>query len=354
MKKILRFIWRHKIISSIILIALIAVPFLITPANSAQVETMIINKADISQTVLASGKIKSKQQLKVSFLAGGKIVYVGAREGEFVKKWQTLASLDSRSVQKNIQDDLIDYMKQRNSFEDTTENYQNRTPAQALNEDMKRILQNNQYDLDKSVISVEMQSLAKEQSYISSPIDGIIIGSDITASGINAPAGSGFTIADPDNIIFNIEVDEADIGKIRLGMPVKVMLESFPDDVLNLRVTNIDFSSHTSSNGSNVFDVEVAFPDNAGYIYKIGMSGDGEIILSERESVVTIPLSSIFDQNHVYIKKNDTYIKRKLVLGIQSDTEREVISGLAQGDEVVLVPEEVELMMDNKKNFYFF
>lgn len=354
MKKILKFAWRHKIISSIILIALIAVPFLIAPANSAQIETMIINKADISQTVLASGKIKSIQQVKVSLLTGGKIVYIGAREGEFVKKWQTLASLDSRTVQKNIQDDLIDYMKQRNSFDDTSENYQNRTPQQALNEDMKRILQNNQYDLEKSVISVELQSLAKEQSFISSPIDGIVIASDITASGINAPAGAGFTVADPDNIIFNIEVDEADIGKIRLGMPVKVMLESYPDDVLNLRVSNIDFSSHTSSNGSNVFDVEVAFPDNAGYLYKIGMSGDGEIILSQKESVVTIPLSSIFDTNYVYVKKNDKYIKRKLVLGIQSDTEREVINGLNQGEEVVLVPDEVELLNENKKNFYFF
>lgn len=354
MKKILMILVHHKIISIILVLIIISLVFFLLPQTGSEIETLRIKRENIIQSVITSGKIESVTSVKLGFLIPGKLVYLGAKKGDFVEKWQTIASLDSRTVQKNLQDDLTDYLKQRNSYDDTLENYQNRTPVQALNDDMKRILQNNQYDLQKSVYSVELQSLAKEQSYLVSPIDGIVTQADTTVPGVNVIAGSGFIVADPENVVFKSEVDEADIGKVRTGQPVKILLESYPEDAINLLVTKIDFSSHTSINGGNVFDVEAELPINSDYKYKIGMTGDAEIILSEKSNVLTVPLGSIFNNEYVYVKKKEGFEKRKIVPGIQSDIYREVISGLNDNEEIAVIPDEVEIMQNSQKRFIFF
>lgn len=354
MKTVLKFFWHRKKISLALIIIIILLNLFIIPQTQTNIETQKINRKDLTQSVITSGKIESETSVKLGFLIGGKVVYVGANKGDYVKKWQTLAGLDTRTVQKNLQNSLTDYMKQRNSFDDTIENNLNRTPAQALNEDMKRVLLNNQYDLEKSVVSVELLSIAKEQSYLTSPIDGIVLSSDVNVPGINAVAGNGFVIADPVNVVFKIEVDEADIGKVKIGTPVKIMLESFPDKDINLKITKIEFASHTSSNGGNVFDVEAKLPENSDSGFKIGMTGDAEIIFSKKTGVLTVPLGSIFDTNYVYVKKGDVFEKRKIVLGIQSDTDREVVYGLNAGDEIAAIPDEVDKMQENKKKFIIF
>lgn len=355
MKKILGLFWHHKIVSIISILIIGFIVFYYIPRNGHNLETQKVKRQNIVQSVTATGKIESETSVKLNFLIPGKLVYVGAKKGDFVKKWQTIAALDTRTVQKNLQDDLIDYMKQRNTFDDTKENNLNRTPEQALNDDMKRILQNNQYDLDKSVISVELQSLAKEQSYLISPIDGVLTSADLSVPGLNAGVTNYFTIADPDHVNLVIEVDESDIGKVKQGLPVKLFLESFPDDAVSLTVTKIDFVSHTSANGGNVFNVEAKIPDNSGYKYRIGMSGDAEITVSDKTGVLTVPIGSIVDDKYVYVKNDKYYEKRNVKLGIQSDIEREVISGLAEGEEVAALPDEAAKMQkENVKKYILF
>ena len=93
--------------------------------------------------------------------------------------------MDERTVQKNLEIALIDYSKQRLTFDQTLEKNQNRTPAEALNIDMKRILENNQFDLDKAIKSVELSDLAKQDSVLTTPISGIVTRSDVETAGVN-------------------------------------------------------------------------------------------------------------------------------------------------------------------------
>lgn len=355
MKKVLKYFWHHKKISILFIVLISISAFFLVPQSSGDIETYKVTQKNLTQSIITSGKIESETSVKLNFLTPGKLVYVGAKKGDYVKKWQTIAALDSRTVQKNLQDDLLDYSKQRNTFDQTNADNRNaKKPDDAVNDTMKRILQNNQYDLEKSVISVELQSLAKEQSYLTSPIDGILVQADASVVGINVTAANSFIIADPKNVLFNIEVDEADIGKVTIGMPVSITLASFPDTPLKLSITKIDFASHPSSNGGNVFDLEAKFTDNPDYKYKIGMTGDAEIILSEKTNVLTIPLGSIFNNKYVYVKNKTGYEKREIAPGIQSDTDREIISGLTEGEEVAVLPDEVDKILESKKKFIFF
>lgn len=353
-KTFLSFPFRHKKLAIVLIIVIAILWFVFAPKGAEPIETEKISKQDIVESITANGQVNSESSVSLNFLITGELVYVGAQKGDAVTAGQTIAMLDQRSVQKNLQNELADYSIQRNTFDETIYDNQNRTPEQALNDSMMRVLQTNQYSLEQAVISVELQSLANEQSVLTSPIDGVLIRADATVPGTNVATTTTYQVADPDSITFDIDVDETDIGKVKVGLPVEVTLEAYLDDPITLTIEEIDFASHESDNGANVYTVRARFPHNDDYKYRLGMNGDAEIVLSKKANVLTVPIGSIFDENYVYVKQGDTYEKRKVDFGIQSDVDIEVIDGVREGEEVVLIPDNVEEFLNNQKKFFFF
>jgi len=346
---------KHKKIYFTIFVLLIILVIIFRPTQSKQIEVQKVKKGEITESISASGTITSQTSVDLNFLTSGKLVYLGAKKGDYVKEYQTIAVLDQRTLQKNLETALRDYSLQRNTFDNTQNDNANRTPNQALNDAMKRILQDNQYDLEKTILSVELQQLTKENSILTSPIAGIVTKADISTTGMNISALTTFTIADPNNLIFKIDVDEADIRKIHIGKKIALILDSYPDETVSLQITTIDFSSHTSSSGGNVYTVEAMMPENIDTKYRIGMTGDADIIVDQKKDALIISIASVDDSDNIYVKKADTYIRTKIKTGIKSDTEIEVTSGLKEGNEVALQPDEViTLLKNNKKNFFFF
>lgn len=337
-KKPLPWLWHHKKISLGVVVLLIAA-FIFYPRPKPTLATTTVKEGEFIQSLSVSGSVVAKNSVNLTFPISGKIAWVGVKKGDFVKAGQTLATIDQQTAQKNLQAALISYSLQRNTFDQTQSNNQNRTPDQALSDDMKRILQNNQYNLNQAINSVELQDLAKKNAVLWTPIDGIVTRVDTEVAGPDAIAGTTtFTVTDPTSVAFDMDIDQADIGKLSKDLPVHIVLDAFPDQTINEPVNSIDFVSHTTSNGGNAFTVETVLPQNADYHFRIGMNGNAEIILSKKEHVVSVPLSSITDDKYVYVKKKDGFVKTKLTLGLQNDTDAEVVSGLSAGDEVALDP----------------
>lgn len=354
--KLIHFAKRHKKRFLLILIPVIVLVVIFWPKSPKKIETHKVESGEIVESLTASGTVNSVSSVNLSFISGGKLVYLGAKKGDIVEAGQIIASLDQRSTQKNLETALRNYSLQRNTFEQTKDDQNDHTPQDALTDKMKRILENNQYDLEKATISVELQQLAKEQSILIAPISGILTRADAGTTGVNITATTTFSIADPINLVLEIDIDEADIGKIKIGQPVKVTFDTYPNDVLELTITEIDFASHQSSTGSTVYTVQAAMPPNEGTKYRMGMNGDAEIILAKKYDVLTVSLASITDDNAVYIKKDNWFVKKKVTTGLQSDTEIEIISGVEKGDEVALQPDEAakHIKKEGQKRFLIF
>ncbi len=349
MKKIkstFKYLWGHKKLSIILLITIGVLAFFLWPKPPAEIETVKVKRGRIIQSITASGTVTSENTVNLSFLSSGKLIYLGAKKGDEVVAGQTIATLDQRTLRTSLKQALEDYAIQRNQFDETLEDNQNHTPQDALDSEMKRILENNQNNLDKAINSVELQNLTIEQSILSSPINGIVIRADAGVAGINIAPTTVFTIADPYSLVFNTEVDEADIAKIVINQPLKVTLEAFPKNTVPLNVTSIDFASHVSDSGANVYTVKASLPTDENY--RIGMSGDAEIILNEASNTLIIPLSCLIDETHVYVKKDNTFEKREITTGLQSDTDIEVKKGLTDEEIVALIPEDVEKIIEKK------
>lgn len=344
----LHFPKEHKKVYFIILIIIVGLAIYFWPRPPKSIETQKVKRQDIVESLSATGSVDSQTSVDLKFPISGKLIYLGIKKGDMVKAGQIIAVLDQRTVQKNLEDDLRDYSKQRNSFDQTQTNNQNRSPEQSLNDDMKRILQNNQYNLEKAVLSVELQDLAKQQTVLISPIDGIVTNSGVSSTGINILTTTSFTITDPAHLIFKIDIDEADIGKVKIGQKVKLTLDAYQDKDIYLSVKTIDFASHTNTTGGNVYTVEVSLPENNNSIYRVGMNGDAEIITNERKNVLSIPLSSSVEDKYVFVLSNNVFKKRSVNIGLRNDTDAEIISGLAQDEIVAMDPAKAQNLIKNQ------
>lgn len=352
LKNLFSFANHHKILSGITIIIVVILIFVFRPNPSAPVSIQTVSRSHFVQSVSVSGTIQAKNSANLSFLIPGILVYIGVKKGDFVKQYQTIATLDQRTVQKNLQNTLLAYDVQRKTFDQTQQNgsngelqhlqLANTTDSQipkpdAINQAVERILQQNQDNLQTAVNSVELQSLAKEQTILMSPISGIITRADVTTINTNVTATNIYSVVDPNSVVFSMDVDESDIGKIINNQKAQVVLDAYPDTTLTLPVNSIDFVSHNTSTGGTAYTVEVKLPDNNDYRYKIGMSGNGEIITNEKNDVISIPINAIADNNYVYVQKTPTsFEKRKITLGLQNDTSAEVTGGLQTGEKIAL------------------
>lgn len=336
--KIIDFVNKHRIWSAAIILFVLLVLFIFRPSPPKPVSTEKVSKGNLVQSIAITGTVGAKISVDLSFLAGGKLTYLGAQKGDYVGAYQTIAVLDQRTAQKNLEKALLDYNLQRSTFDQTLEDNQNRTPNEALNNEMKRILEQNQWNLEKAVNSVELQDLVKQQLILTTPIAGIVTRADIKSAGVNVGGATLFTVTDPNLLEFKMEVDEADITRIRDGQEVEITLDPYPETKLKLKVDRIDFITHTTSTGGNAYDVIADIPDNPDYKYRVGMNGNADIVTGRKNNALIIPLSSIVDEDRVLVKIPRGFVKRTVKLGLQTDTSAEVVSGLSLGEEVASEP----------------
>lgn len=312
-----------------------------TAKTASSVQTEIVKRSTFTRTVNSSGKTKAVRAVELKFQTSGKLTWVGVKEGDRVSAYQTIASLDVREVQKNLEKALRDYSAQRNDFEETWRvTYKGTSnPESALTDTVKRILQENQWDLEKAVLDVELKHLSLEYATLVTPIAGIVTRVDTPIAGVNiTPATAVFEVVDPSSLVFEANVDEVDAASLSIGKSATISLDAFPDTPFQGRVSKIAFSAKTSSGGATVFPVEVAIATSSGI--RIGMNGDVSITVDTREDALVIPNESVREDEkgtYVYRKEGESFKKIPVKLGVRrSDGESVVLSGLTLGDEIAV------------------
>lgn len=345
---LLSWLWNHKRFS-IGIVALAVVVFFAWPKPHAPLATQKVTRETLTQSLSVSGSVTGKSVANLTFPISGKVVYVGAKKGDTVKKYQTIAALDQRTIADNLENAAKSAQNQQISFDTVNEFNGNRDLSETgLSTSARRQLQTALNTLDQAKIAVEIQKIAQEQAFLISPIDGILTRADIETPGVVASLTTTYTVVDPTSVVFAMDVDQADIGKVIQGQTVKILFDAYPDQSLTQQVTRIDFVSHTTTNGGNAFTVETMLPTDSLQKYRVGMNANADIILQQKPDVLTVPLSSIVNNQYVYIKKGTVIKKQRIVVGLQNDTDAEITSGLHEGDEVILDPTQAEKQASGK------
>lgn len=332
----INFIKKHKRFLIVLLIITVVISvFFAIRRKPFTYKTTSVQKSSLSATVSASGKVVAKKEAKLHFQTLGRLAWVGVKEGDSVREWQAIASLDRRELEKNLIKTLRDYSKERNDFDqDRVETYK----YVEFSKTVQRILEKNQWDLDKAVLDVEIKDIALQYSTLITPISGIVTDISTPVAGVNITASDTFSIVDPSSIIFEAEVDETDIGLINPGQQVTLSLDSYPDQKFIGSVSKIGFTAVTTSSGGTAFVVEISLPDNSNMQFKPGMNGDSDILLSEKQDVLTVPFESVLNEdgkNYVYILEMKKTVKKEVQIGIEGDSSIEIISGLNENEIII-------------------
>lgn len=307
-------------------------------AKSTQYNFVPVTREDITSSITISGRVDAKEKARLRFAAGGKVIYLGAKEGDQVQKWQTIATIDRAALQKQLEQNLNLYMKERYDFEDVRDDIKDRV----LDTGENRSVAKDQLDLDNQVLNVEIQSIAIQNTTLSAPFAGVLTVAPTTVTGVQLMATDYFEVVNPETLIFRAAIDEIDLHRISLGQESEIVLDAYDDEAIKTNLSYISYVSSESSSGT-VFLLEFPLLSTDLTKFRLGMNGDALITLAKKENVLTVPLDSISERDgKVFIKvkadNSEQFEEREIELGLESEDRVEVVAGLSEG-ELVILPE---------------
>jgi HlyD family secretion protein len=360
------------------------------PAKMARVE-----RGDLAKSVVATGKITPITKVEIKSKASGIVKRLLVDEGMYVKTGQPLAELDREEIQAqvnqakaqleaaeaNLRAAEADYERSKvdamgvdvptlqRAYERAQSMAKDGVVAQVQLDDAQRNYEMavNKRDVARAQLAVSqakikqssaqvtqmratLQQLEQQLGYttIVAPIDGIVLSrnvevgdavSSILVLGSNATLI--FTLGDTHEVYVKGKVDESDIGRVFLGQTARIKVESFKDKVFNGRVTKISPMGAEKDNVTT-FEVRVSI-NNPGGELKAEMTANAEILLEEHKSVLMVPEGAlIYDKDrNASVEVPDPAAKdgrRRMAvkIGISNGAKTEVLSGLNEGQQVVL------------------
>jgi RND family efflux transporter MFP subunit len=326
---------KHKLLVGLLLIVIGFGAFRYFKGKDVSYDEYTVTRSDIKETFELSGKVTAGTSASLRFGAGGLITYMGAKEGDQVKKWQTLASVDTRQLQKVMEQKLNLYAIQRGTFDQTLDDNDNSVPGGDLGNTLKRLLEKNQYQLDNTVKDVEYQDLYLKLSRLTSPIMGILVRSPIDTANVQVSPTDTWVVVDPSSLYFSADLDETDLSRVTKGQKVEVSIDAYPDRDITTEVESISYSPKETSAGTT-YEVKLPLSGHVD-LMRIGLNGTAAIIVDEKNDVLTLPSSALSAKDGktiVLIKSGNKYVEKEVETGIENEGVVEILSGLGESEHV--------------------
>jgi HlyD family secretion protein len=354
--------------------------------------------ADIQVKVTEVGNVQPEVKVDVKSVVSGKVTEIFHRDGDSVKRGEMLARIEPdlnqaqsiADVKNALTASKIRYDQAKKNYESDHSLFESGLLAGKQNRDSEAeyLSARQEYEkteekyniVERSGIPIAQAANKFQGSNVVSPMDGVLltknveIGDTITSGVSSFNAGTVlFSVADVSKMIVKAGVNEVDIGKIRVGMPVKVTLDAYSKIAFAGRIDRIAPAVRIDDK-VRVFDVEIRL-DAQGRELRSGMTANIEVNGERKDKVLTVPVESVFQRDGVelvFVKKNldpntvptkavkkegvapdkdgwkQFFEKRTIVTGLSDNARVEVVKGLKTGEEVAL--EDPTLPADKKKD----
>ena len=354
-----------------------------------------VTRGDVARSVVATGKIQPITKVEVKSKASGIVEKLFVDINTRVTKGQKLAQLDEQEIvaqvdaqkaqlasaeanvttyEANIEQDKVNAsapdlpMYKATLDRNITMRKEGLVSQQALDDTNKEYLAAlTRRDSSRAQVGVDtaklkqaraqvMQShaglkqLEEQLSYttIVAPMDGVILSRDVEIGAavssilvLGSTATLVMTEGDINQVYVQGKVDEADIAHVYMSQPARIKVESFRDRTFNGKVTKIAPLGVEKDNVTT-FEVRVSI-DNAGGELKANMTANAEILLDEHKGVLTVPENAVsYDaQKNASVQVPDSKQKDgtrtvQVKAGLSNGSVTEIVSGLTEGQQVVL------------------
>lgn len=328
--------------------------------------------SDIQQTVVATGTVRSSNRVEVGARVSGKVEKILVKLGQKVKKGELIAELDSitqKNTLNSAQAQLAAYKAQlvaaQTAYRVANSNFQRIAKLYKRKASSLDDYENAQNNLDSAKANVEQIQAQIKQSEIevntaatnlnytkiTSPIDGTVISIPVSVGqtvNANQTTPTIIQVADLDTMLIKPEISEGDITKIKPGMKVQFTTLAEPDEIYQAAISSVDpamttltdneYSESVSDTNAIYYYANVLVP-NPEHKLQIGMTTQNTIITAQKQHVLVVPTLAIQKrngQNSVQILDGDKVVEKVVQIGLHDDINTEILSGLNEGDNVIL------------------
>ena len=333
------------------------IPVVLKEVASGRVEATLANTR--------AGTVEACQRTKLSTIIGGRIEFLGVKEGDKVKKGQLLLKLwnDDQQAQAALSQSQIvlaskrseevciaavnaekEAKRQRDLYEKGFISISREEAARTDAEVRRASCNTAKADVLQAEAKLKATRVEQGRVALYAPFDGTVakivgeLGEYSTPSPPGVPTPPAIDLIDDSCLYIKAPMDEVDAPKIKAGQIVRVSLDALPGKQLPGKVRRVAPYVSAVEKQARTVDIEVDFdsPETTGKLL-VGYSADVEIILDGRESVLRIPTAAIQEGGKVlwFDPASSKLEARKIKLGLSNWEYTEVLEGLSAGDRIV-------------------
>lgn len=301
----------------------------IEAATPVPVETATPIRSDIYATYEATAAITTDSDAPVTARVAGELVELLAEEGDSVQAGQILARLDGERLRLEMLAARAELARARKEYQRNIGLNERGLISASMFEGLK-------YDLSALEASYKLKQLNYDYSNIRAPIDGIVSAREIKP-GQNINAGDVvFRVTETSELLAYLQIPQKQLPKFQAGHTAAVQVASMPDTSFSASILRI---SPTIDTRNGTFRATVSIDNNNGDLAP-GMLGRFTIAYEKHSAALLIPADALInddEQTSVYVVSKGEVTKRAVEIGIETDGKIEILGGLSEDDQIVVV-----------------
>lgn len=195
-----------------------------------------------------------------------------------------------------------------------------------------------QQQVNLAQLGVDNAQAQLANAQIISPLDGALLSINLEVGQVAGALQPVATVADLNSLRVQADVDEIDVGRVSPGQPVTMTLDAYPGVKIPGKIESLAPGA-TQKQGSTVYQATIGFTAPGGVTPREGMAANVTITAQRKDNVLLLPnraLESVANRQYVTLRENGVTRKIEVETGLSNDTDTEIISGLSEGQTVVL------------------
>lgn len=302
--------------------------------------TGTVEKGNVSTVISATGTINPVNYVDVSTNVAGLLKSVLVKENDQVQQGQIIAYIDDNSLKATADDAQATLNNKRADYERYSELYAKDAVSKQIYDNAQAAYLSAQAAYDKAASNLA-------DATITAPMSGTIIGTPLKAGQTISTGLSSqmiiATIANLSDLEIYLTVDETDISSIVVGQAVSFTVDAYTDKTFSGTVKSISRGTKgnmgTTSSTVVYYTVKVAIPNNESGVLLPTMTARASIHGHEALDTLVVPLTAIRSDKggeYVYRIENGKPVRTAIKTGITGDTSVQILSGLSEGDTIVV------------------
>lgn len=308
-------------------------------------------------TSVAAGRVAGKQEAAIRADFAGKILAVHHRRGDVVAAGEPLVSFDPAELEDRVRlaesAVLVAKAQLRQAVQASSNMETNVARTRRLTESgslgpaqlddlvgqaksLERAADAARAAIAQAAANVELARTALTRAVVRAPFAGTVLATRVEVGETTAPGAPLVEFADVTELHVDAEVDEADLGRVRVGLAADISLDAFPGERIRGRLADIAPSVARDPRGGRSVAVDVALP--ADPRLRVGMSADVDFIVAVQENALFVPPNAVLGrgaERSVFLVRDGVAHKQPVEVGISTWEAVEIRGGVSEGDAVV-------------------